>query len=149
MENCVASSGFVVIRSKQISPKYIYTILKDSKITEYLILNSTGTLYPAVNPSVFEKIKIKIPKNKQLIQELEIKFQQIEMLQHEVKTCEESYKNLIQELSKEAMPQQINSVNSIITENIIENNDKEVIEIIPKKIIKNVSKKTKKLIIEE
>ena len=45
------------------------------------------------------------------------------------------------------MPKQINSVNTIITENIIET--QEVIEIIPKKIIKKVSKKTKKLIIEE
>ena len=45
------------------------------------------------------------------------------------------------------MPQQINSVNTIITENIIET--QEVIEIIPKKMIKKVSKKTKNIIIEE
>jgi len=133
IENCIASSGFVVIRSKQISPKYIYTLLKDSKITEYLLLNSTGTLYPAVNPSVFEKIKIKIPKNKQLIQELEINFQQIESLQYEVKVADELYKNLIQKLSEEAMP-------------YIETQEKIEVEI-PKKIFKKTNK-VKQLIIE-
>ena len=71
------------------------------------------------------------------------------MLEYEVKSCEELYKNLIQELSQEAMPQQINSVNPIITENIIENNNEEVIEIIPKKVIKKITKKPKQLIIEE
>ena len=81
-------------------------------------------------------IKIKIPKNKQLIQELEITFQQIETLENKIKFAEELYNNLIQELSQEAMPQQINSVNHIITQNMIENKNEEVIEIIPKKIIK-------------
>jgi restriction endonuclease S subunit/type I restriction-modification system DNA methylase subunit len=104
IENGVASSGFVVIRCNRINPKYIYTLLKDDSITDYLMQNSTGTKYPAVNPVVFEKIKIKIPKNKQLIQDLEPKFQQIETLQTEVKLAEELYKQYIKELSEEAIP---------------------------------------------
>jgi type I restriction enzyme S subunit len=48
-------------------------------------------------------IKIKLPKNKQLLQDLEPTFQQIESLQKEVKTAEELYKTLIQELSDEAI----------------------------------------------
>jgi type I restriction enzyme S subunit len=106
IENGVASSGFVVIRCKQINPKYIYTLLKNDKIIDYLMLNSTGTTYPAVNPSVFEKIKIRIPKNKDIIQELEPTFKQIENLQLEFKQADELYKQLIKELSQEAMPQQ-------------------------------------------
>jgi len=104
IENGVASSGFVVIRCNRINPKYIYTLLKDDSITDYLMQNSTGTKYPAVNPVVFEKIKIKIPKNKQLIQDLEPKFQQIETLQTEVKKAEELYKKYIKDLSEEAIP---------------------------------------------
>ena len=108
---------------------------------------SNGSIVKFISIPHLKKIKIKIPKNKQLIQELEITFQQIETLENKIKFAEELYNNLIQELSQEAMPQQINSVNPIITENIIET--QEVIEIIPKKMIKKVSKKTKNIIIEE
>ena len=104
IENGVASSGFVVIRCNRINPKYIYTLLKDDSITDYLMQNSTGTKYPAVNPVVFEKIKVKIPINKQLIQDLEQTFNQIETLQREVETSEELYKKYIKDLSKEAIP---------------------------------------------
>ena len=55
-------------------------------------------------------IKIKIPKNKQLIQELETVFHQIKTLQNEVKVAEDLYKQLIQELSKEAIPQEKKNV---------------------------------------
>jgi type I restriction enzyme S subunit len=154
IKNGVASSGFVVIRSNKIEPKYIYTLLKDDKITEYLIFNSTGTSYPAVNPSIFGKIKIKIPKNKQLIQELETTFQQIETLQNEVNNAEVLYKQLIQELSQEAMPQQnTDIVVPVITENVIEKLEEEIELIVPKKKIvkktKKVIRKSKQQIIEE
>jgi restriction endonuclease S subunit len=152
IENCVASSGFAVIRCKQINPKYIYSLIKDDKIIDYLMLNSTGTKYPAVNPSVFEKIKIKIPKNKLLIQDLESTFQQIETLQHEVKIAEELYKQLIQDLSQEAIPQhQIQP--SVAEEPIIAEEQKDEpseVKISKKKVIKKTDKKVSKkpLIIE-
>lgn len=161
IENCIASSGFVVIRCDKINPKYIYTLLKDDKITEYLILNSTGTQYPAVNPSIFDKIKIKIPQNRQLIQEMEEVFKQIENLQNELKIAEELYNQYINELSQEAMPSQINSKQiceeeiSNVNENthqfeetkeeqpqIIEQDDDIEISFKPNKITKN--KKSKK-----
>jgi type I restriction enzyme S subunit len=106
IENGIVSTGFVVIRCKNINSKYIYTLLKDDKITEYLVANTTGSSYPAVNPSVFEKIKIKIPKNRQLIEDLEKVFQQIETLQDDVQKADLLYKQLIKELSEEAMPNQ-------------------------------------------
>jgi type I restriction enzyme S subunit len=104
IENGIASSGFVVIRCTKINPKYIYTLLKDEKIIEYLMTNSTGTTYPAVKSNIFRTIKIKIPKNKQLISDLEITFQQIETLQNDVRSAESLYKQYIKELSQEAMP---------------------------------------------
>jgi type I restriction enzyme S subunit len=53
---------------------------------------------------MLHKFKIKIPKNNQLIQDLEPIFQEIETLQNEVKLSEELYKQYIQELSQEAIP---------------------------------------------
>jgi type I restriction-modification system DNA methylase subunit len=105
---------------------------------------ANGSTKKKMGKTEISKLILKIPKNKQIIQDLEPIFQQIETLQYEVKFAEELYNNLIQELSQEAMPQQINSVK---TENIIET--QEVIEIIPKKVIKKITKKPKQLIIEE
>ena len=49
-------------------------------------------------------IKIRIPKNKQFIQDMEPWFQAVEKLQNEIKVAEELYKSFIQELSREAIP---------------------------------------------
>ena len=50
------------------------------------------------------KIKLKIPKNKKLIKDIEPLFQEIEKLQTEMKEAESQYKQLIKELSEEAIP---------------------------------------------
>ena len=104
IKNGIATSGFALIRSKIIHPKYIYSLLTDNSIIEFLMKNSTGTSYPAVNSSIFEKIKIKLPKNKQLIKDFDPLFQQIEKLQTELKDADTLYKKLIKELSEEAIP---------------------------------------------
>lgn len=101
--NGVATSGFVVIRSKSIHPKYIYSLITDDSVIDFLMENSTGTSYPAVNSSIFRKIKIKIPKNKKLIQKLEPIFEEIIKLQSEMKESDLQYKKLIKELSEEAI----------------------------------------------
>jgi restriction endonuclease S subunit len=103
IKNCIATSGFAVIRSKLIHPKYIYSLLTNDKVIDFLISNSIGTNYPAVNASIFEKIKIKIPKNKKLIQKLDSTFEEIEKLQLDIKKYELEYKQYIKELSEEAI----------------------------------------------
>ncbi len=65
---------------------------------------ATGSAQKGINKDKFLKLKIKIPKNKQLIQDLEMKFQQIESLQNDFNNSEELYKILIQKLSRDAMP---------------------------------------------
>jgi len=118
INNCIASTGFVVITSNNdINPIYLYTIIKNNKINEYLIKNATGTKYPAVDPSIFLTIKIKIPKNKQLINDLEPTFDEIEKLQGEVKEAETLYNQLINELSDEAIP---HNPNTLLTEANVE-----------------------------
>jgi len=105
--NCkfYASNHVWVLKVNNLNPYYIYSILKNnidySKIT-------SGSVIPKLTREKLSKIKIKIPKNKQVIQDLEATFQQIETLQTEVKTAETLYKKLIQELSEEAMPTQSN-----------------------------------------
>lgn len=137
----LTDNGFSLIINNDIKKYFGYYILNNK---EQILNAGNGSAQKVISKSQLSKIKIKIPKNKQIIQDLEPIFQQIETLQYEVKSCEELYNNLIQELSQEAMPQQINSVK---TENIIET--QEVIEIIPKKVIKKITKKPKQLIIEE
>ena len=72
-----------------------------------------------------KKIKIKIPKNKQHIKDLEPTFDEIEKLQGEVKEAETLYDQLIKELSEEAMPPQTSHQPQPLTEanvNVIKNN---------------------------
>ena len=65
-----------------------------------------GSAQPHIYSSDLSKhIKIKVPKNKQLIQNLEPTFQQIERLQQEVKQAEQLYNKLILELAEEAILQ--------------------------------------------
>ena len=105
INNCIASTGFVVITANlDINPIYLYTLIKDNKVNEYLIKNATGSSYPAVDPNIFLTIKIKIPKNKQLIKDLKPTFDEIEKLLTEVKEAEILYNKLIKELSEEAIP---------------------------------------------
>jgi len=142
IKNGIATSGFAVIRSKTINPKYIYSLLIDDNIIDFLMKNSTGTSYPAVNSSVFEKIKLKIPKNKKLIKDLDPLFQEIEKLQSEMKEADLQYKKSIKELSEEAIPsnKQIEiKIDNETNELSEESNENIIIETSEKKpkIIKN------------
>jgi type I restriction-modification system DNA methylase subunit len=143
-------------------------IVNDNKIKKYFgyyVLNNkekifnagNGSAQKVISKSQLSKIKIKIPKNKQFIQELEESFQQIETLQNKVNVADKLYKQLIQELSQEAMPQ---NQATIIEQPQPETQTQQPIineiveEIVPdKKIVKKVVKKTKtkttQLIIED
>jgi type I restriction enzyme S subunit len=82
---------------------YIYVILeliKDKIRTTSN--NSVGLGHLKI--SEVKKLKIKIPKNKKLIDSLDPKFKEIEKLQSESKEAELEYKKLIKTLSDEAMP---------------------------------------------
>jgi type I restriction enzyme S subunit len=148
IKNGIATSGFAVIRSKTINPKYIYSLLIDDNIIDFLMKNSTGTSYPAVNSSVFEKIKLKIPKNKKLIKDLDPLFQEIEKLQSEMKEAESQYKKLIKELSEEAIPTNLNNKQIEIkldneTNELSEESDENIINV--KKTINEISEKKSKI----
>ena len=75
-----------------------------------------GSAQKVISKSKLSKIKIKMHKNRQLIKDLEPIFKQLETLQSDIKTADELYKNLIQELSQEAIPHNTQCVNKIVEE---------------------------------
>ena len=84
---------------------YINYLFLSLEFQDYIHNNcTTGSIQQNLNMAQFLKIKIKIPKNKQLIDDLEITFQQIETLQNDVRSAESLYKQYIKELAQEAMP---------------------------------------------
>jgi restriction endonuclease S subunit len=97
----LTDNGFSLIVNNDIKKYVGYYILNNKK----QIFNAgNGSAQKVISKTALSQLKIKLPKNKQHIQELETTFQQIETLHHEVKIAELLYKQLIQELSEEAMP---------------------------------------------
>jgi restriction endonuclease S subunit len=90
------------IKSDYNELKYCYRFIKNS-LSSFI---TNGSTINWLNKENIKKFKILLPKNKQLIQDLEPTFQRIEILQDEVKASDTLYKNLIRELSLEALPQQ-------------------------------------------
>jgi type I restriction-modification system DNA methylase subunit/restriction endonuclease S subunit len=94
--------GWTLIHKNLEYKQYInYWIYSNQSL---LFNKSNGSAQKGITKNHVSKLKIKIPKNKQLVQDLEPTFQRIESLQHEVKVAEESYRQSVQELSHEAMP---------------------------------------------
>jgi restriction endonuclease S subunit len=141
----LTDNGFSLIVNNDIKKYFGYYILNNK---EQICNAGNGSAQKVISKSQLSKIKIKIPKNKQLIQELEITFQQIEKLQNEVKLAQVLYKQLIQELSQEAIPQQlVTPSSSLIEEQIIAEEQQEdniAVEIPKKKVVKKTNKKISK-----
>ena len=99
-----ASDCFAIIsKNITITNDYLYYLLK---IKQDEIFNyQNGSAQPHIYSTDLNKhIKIKLPKNKQLIKDFDPLFQQIETLQTELKEAETQYKQFIKELSEEAIP---------------------------------------------
>jgi len=57
----VASTGFAVLRAKNINPKYLYYAVLSDRFISTVEANSTGMSYPAINSSKLVSFKIPIP----------------------------------------------------------------------------------------
>jgi len=88
--------------NNELETQYIYYYLFDKK--DKLEVGYIGACHKNLSSDFLNKFKIKIPKDKQLIKDLEPLFQEIEKLQTEMKKAETQYKELIKELSEEAIP---------------------------------------------
>jgi len=128
-----------------ITNNYIGEFLLDKK--EYIYKNcSHGSAQLHINLNKFMKIKIQLPKNKQLIQDLEITFKEIEHLQNETKVAEELYHKLLKELSNEAIP--IPSENESVNEHVNESVNEPVNKSVNKSVNEPVNKSVNKSVTE-
>ncbi len=125
--------GLLKIFEYKINKNYLYYYL--------LLLLDNETIEKMSNKSVLSnmkkenllKMKLKIPKNKELIDDLEPIFNKIETLQTEIKKNKKLYNQFIQELSDEALSKnQINTETEFINKT---NKEKNI-------IVKKKSKKT-------
>jgi type I restriction enzyme S subunit len=110
MGNCFLVEGkiypsdhiFVIKNIDSINIIFIYYLIKSlSKEIQY---NSNGSTIKGISKENLSKIKIKLPKNKELITNLEPLFNKIETLQNEIKENNILYQQYIKELSKDAIP---------------------------------------------
>lgn len=69
-ENLVVSTGFCVISCEKISPHFIYLLLTNDEMTEFLhsIAEGSTSTYPSLRPSDIEKIEFLLPPTEKLIE---------------------------------------------------------------------------------
>jgi len=59
--NTVVSTGFAVIRPRDIDSRYAHYVLTSDPFIEHLTANATGSAYPAVSPEIIAKTLIPLP----------------------------------------------------------------------------------------
>ena len=59
--NTVVSTGFAVIRPRDIDSRYTHYVLTSDPFIEHLTANATGSAYPAVSPEIIAKTLIPLP----------------------------------------------------------------------------------------
>jgi type I restriction enzyme S subunit len=117
---------YVINIKNNINIKFIYYLLL---INKNLIQETfKGSTIKHTSKTCLENIKIKLPKDKSLIDNLQPIFNEIEELQKEIKELNETYNNQLKELRKEAIVNDNNiDIISIDEEEI--NNDEDIDEI--------------------
>lgn len=66
--NLVVSTGFCVITCKSIGPHFIYLLLTNSEMTEFLhsIAEGSTSTYPSLKPSDIEKVEFQLPPSEKM-----------------------------------------------------------------------------------
>jgi hypothetical protein len=136
-------ANFVLKVSKSSNLNYIYYLLKNIK-NQIMDLANYSVKIGHIQYDKLMKIKIKLPKDKKLIKDLDPLFQEIEKLQSEMKEAESQYKKLIKELSEEAIPS--NKQLDIKIDNKSDNEKNELSEESNENIIIETSEKKPKTI---
>ena len=125
IEKCYYVHGLLKLYDFNINKNYLYYYLID-----YLNNNidklTNKTVISYMKISTLEEIKISIPKDKELINNLQPLFDEVEELQKEIKELNETYNNQLKELGKEAIKnQEILNTNEIINEELTEEIEEE------------------------
>jgi restriction endonuclease S subunit len=107
---------------------YYYMIIN----LDYIYKLYNGSNQKVIKKTELENFKISIPKDKELINNLQPLFDEVEELQKEIKELNETYNNQLKELGKEAIKnQEILNTNEIINEELTEDITEEIQEEIP------------------
>jgi len=100
--NTLCSTGFSVVRAKDVDCRYAYQVLLQDKFTNYLIDKTTGSNYPAVNSDDVASYNFLLPtskKEQQKIAEiLGAMDEDITKMQEVIDTTEKLKKGLMQRL---------------------------------------------------
>ena len=110
--------GWTLIYKQENYKKIINYYLLNNKQIIYNIAN--GSNQKGINKNKFLELKIKLPKDKSLIDNLQPIFNEIEELQKEIKELDKTYNNQLKELRKDAI---INYTDIIINDDIIDIKD--------------------------
>jgi len=100
----VSHDDVYVINTKNINIYYIYYLLILNK--NLIIETFKGSTIKHTSKTKLNEIKIKLPKDKSLIDNLQPLFNEVEILQKEIKELDETYNQYLQELSKSAIKNQ-------------------------------------------
>ncbi len=100
--NLIASTGYAVVSSKKVNPRFLYYYLTTEEYTNYLsaIADTTTSTYPAFNPDVLERSRIPFPsenEQKQIASILSSLDDKIELNRRMNKTLEEIGKALFKQ----------------------------------------------------
>lgn len=94
---------FVIKNNKdEINIEYLFYIIKG--LSQEIQNKSNGSVIKGISKENLSKIKIRLPKDKEIIENLNPLFVEIEQLQRDIKENDILYKKYIQELSEEAIP---------------------------------------------
>jgi type I restriction-modification system DNA methylase subunit len=132
MGNCFLVEGkiypsdhiFVIKNKEQYNISFIFYLMKE--LSSEIQNKSNGSTIKGISKENLSTIKIKLPKNKKLIKNLDSLFQEMEKLQSEIKEVDIQYKKLIKELTEEAMPYNKQQDNKLVDK--INNEENELSE---------------------
>jgi hypothetical protein len=163
IQNGIASTGFADIRVKEpntILSKYLYYIMTNECVSEYLISKAKGAQYPAVSFDDFETIKIPIPsleRQKDIVEYCEYNDTLIKQLEKEIENNKKQAQQFITGIVKaQLQTEEQNDTTSVNTNPIYEVQNEivsveEEVNIEPKPKVNNIVKTVKKplIIVEE
>jgi type I restriction enzyme S subunit len=98
--------GLLKLQDFKINKEFIYYYLQYYMSPENIEKLTNKTVLSYMKISKLNELKIKLPMDKSLIDNLQPLFDEVEKLQKEIKELDETYNNYLQELSKSAIKNQ-------------------------------------------
>ena len=118
----LTDNGFSLVPNDYSIKKYFgyYILNNKDRISDV----GNGSAQKVISKTQLSQLRVKIPKNKQLINSMDCVFQEVESLHMEIRTAEELYKQYIQELGNESKTRNVIAIieesNVVINEQVQE-----------------------------